>query len=103
MSIPTASVSVAKHHLHQALDEAGLDDFLERRHHAGVVGGDARLQLGRGTGRSREHREISGVDPARRASTISRIRSRSSPVVNRTPRRWPVRAASSHWLRLKRK
>ena len=35
-----------EHDLDQPLDEAGLDDLLERRHHAGVVGGDAGLELG---------------------------------------------------------
>jgi hypothetical protein len=41
-----------EHHLHQPLDEAASTDLLERRHHAGVVGGDAGLEP-RGTGRSR--------------------------------------------------
>ncbi len=44
-----------------------------------------------------------GSMPPSRASTISRIRSRSSPVVNRAPAAVARRAASSHWLRLKMK
>ena len=35
-----------EHDLDESLDEAGLDRLLERRHHAGVVGGDARLEAG---------------------------------------------------------
>ena len=46
MLTPTASVSVANTDLDQPLDEAGLDGLLERRHHPGVVGGDAGLELG---------------------------------------------------------
>ena len=40
-----------EHDLHQPAHEQCFDDFLERRHHAGVVRGDARLDLGG------EHRE----------------------------------------------
>ncbi len=35
-----------EHDLDQTLDETALDDLLERRHHAGVVGGDTGLELG---------------------------------------------------------
>ena len=35
-----------EHDLHEALDEALLDDLLHRRHHAGVVGGHADVELG---------------------------------------------------------
>ncbi len=59
-----------EHHLHEALDEAGFDDLLERRHHAGVVGSEPGLELGRGTVRSRAPRDRPG-----RASRGGRRRS----------------------------
>ena len=50
-----------EHHLDQPLDEARLDDLLERRHHPGVVGGDARLELGEERAVA-EHGEVGGID-----------------------------------------
>ena len=79
-----------EHHLDQPGGEARLHHLLERRHHAGVVGGDARLEAGQEAAVA-EHREVPSSMPPSRRSTISRIRSRSSPVVSRTP-------ASTHGL-----
>ena len=44
-------------HLHEAVDEALLDDLLHRRHHAGVVRGDADVELGDELGVA-EHVEV---------------------------------------------
>ena len=50
-----------EHHLHEALDEAGFDDLLERRHHPGVVRSQAGLELGEEL-RVAEHRQIAGIE-----------------------------------------
>ena len=93
-----------EHHLHQALDEARLDDLLERRHHPGVVGGDAGLELGEELAVA-EHGEVRvgsmpaepGVDDLADAVALG------SPSSAAARRRGTLRAASSHWLRLKMK
>ena len=51
-----------EHRLDQPLDEAGLDRLLERRHHPGVVGGDAGLELGEELPVA-EHGEVLVADP----------------------------------------
>ena len=62
-----------EHDLHEPLDEAGLDDLLERRHHPGVVWRDAGLELGHEL-LVAEHLEV-GVasSPSSRPSAISWI------------------------------
>ena len=50
-------------HLHQTLHETGLDHFLERRNHAGVVGRDSGLELTEERAVA-EHREIGWIDRA---------------------------------------
>jgi hypothetical protein len=59
-----------EHDLDQTLDETRLDDLLHRRHHAGVVGGDAALEL-RTNWVVAEHLEVGVVEPASRSSTIA--------------------------------
>ena len=81
-----------EHDLDQPLDEARLDDLLERRHHPGVVGGDAGLELARtGRSRARPGRRRRGRPGARRRSRGSASRSSSvgepQPGVDTGPRR----------------
>ena len=92
-----------EHHLHQTLDEARLDGLLERRHHAGVVGGDAGLEL-RQEGGVAEHGEVVGVDALQPGGddlvdALALLR-RRQPQTGAEARSF---AASSHWLRLKMK
>ena len=52
-----------EHDLDEPLDEARFDDFLERRHHAGVVGREPGIELGEELAVA-EHREIGRVERA---------------------------------------
>ena len=63
MLMPTASVSVANTTFTRPSTKQASTDLLERRHHAGVVGGDAGLEL-REELAVAEHREVGRVDAA---------------------------------------
>ena len=102
MLIPSESVSVANTTLHQPGGEGLLHRLLHRRHHARVVGGDARPRSRPATRRSRARRgrrrrgaSVCGLGDRRGCA------SRSLGSVRRSPAARHCWTASSHPLRLK--
>ena len=76
MLMPKRQGLGGEHHLHQALDEAGLDRLLERRDHAGVVSRHPGLDAGQPPVVA-EHAEVAvgqvvdaGLDDGADASTF---------------------------------
>ena len=102
MLMPSASVSVANTTLTRPRDEQLLDDLLEGRQHARVVGGDPALSASSNSWYPSTPRSSSGRSAVRSAQHPL-ISSRSDGLVSRSPDRRHCSIASSQPLREKMK